>query len=221
MIAFRSFITRPLMATLGAALACAVPVGLTAPLAAQSASQSRQIDRAVTALRAISTMKADFSQSDRNGQVIRGEMTLKNPGKIRFEYGDDANLLIVSDGRALTLVDYDVRQVERWPISNSPLGALLDPQRDVARFGKLVPTENSDITAIEVSDTERPEYGRIRLIFLNRAGAPGGMELVSWVALDSQNTRTSIRLSNHRYGMAVPNSAFTYRDPRRTTRRPG
>lgn len=221
MIAFRPLIARPLMLALGAALACAVPVSLSAPLAAQSASQSRQIDRAVTALRAITTMKADFTQSDRNGQVIRGEMTLKNPGKIRFEYGDDANMLIVSDGRALTLVDYDVRQVERWPIRNSPLGALLDPQRDVARFGTLIPTENANVIAIDVSDTERPEYGRIRLIFLNKPGAPGGMELVSWVALDSQNTRTSIRLSNHRYGMAVPNSTFTYRDPRRTTRRAG
>lgn len=221
MITFRPLKSRPLMLALGAALACAVPVSLTAPLSAQSASQSRQIDRAVTALRAITTMKADFTQSDRNGQVIRGQMTLKNPGKIRFEYGDDANMLIVSDGRALTLVDYDVRQVERWPISNSPLGALLDPQRDVARFGKLVPTENANVIAIEVSDTERPEYGRIRLIFLNKPSAPGGMELVSWVALDSQNTRTSVRLSNQRYGMAVPNSAFTYRDPRQTTRRPG
>lgn len=209
------------MLALGAAIACAVPVSLTAPLAAQSANQSRQIDRAVTALRAITTMKADFTQSDRNGQVLRGEMTLKNPGKIRFEYGDDANMLIVSDGRALTLVDYDVRQVERWPISNSPLGALLDPQRDVARYGTVIPTENANVIAIEVSDTERPEYGRIRLIFINRAGAPGGMELASWVALDSQNTRTSVRLSNHRYGMAVPNSTFTYRDPRRTTRRVG
>jgi hypothetical protein len=30
-----------------------------------------------------------------------------------------------------------------------------------------------------------------------------------------------VRLSNHRYGVAVPNSAFTFRDPRRSSRRPG
>jgi hypothetical protein len=39
-------------------------------------------------------------------------------------------LLIVGDGKALTLIDYEVRQVQRWPISNSPLGALLDPLGD-------------------------------------------------------------------------------------------
>ncbi len=61
----------------------------------------------------------------------------------------------------------------------------------------------------------------ITLIFVKKAGAPGGLELVSWVALDSQNQRTTIRLSNHRYGVAVPDSTFRCKDPRVTTRRPG
>ncbi len=221
MTAFRSIFARPLTLAIASALVAAVPATLAAPASAQTASEIAQLDRAVAALRAISTLKADFTQTDRSGQAIRGELTLKNPGRIRFEYGDDTNLLVVSDGRALTLIDYDVQQVERWPISNSPLGALLDPDRDVRRYGTLIPTSNPNVISIEVSDSERPEFGRIRLIFLNSASAPGGMELVSWVALDSQNTRTTIRLTNHRYGMNVPNSTFRFRDPRRTTRRPG
>lgn len=222
-------IVRPLMFALAGGLVCAIPASLAAPLAAQAAGQSSgqsasstaQLDRAITALRAITTMKADFTQTDRNGQAVRGELTLRNPGRIRFEYGDDTNMLVVSDGNSLTLIDYDVQQVERWPIKNSPLGALLDPSRDVRRYGTLVPSSNRNVIAIEVSDPARPEFGQIRLIFINRAGAPGGMELASWVALDSQNTRTTIRLTNHRYGMAVPDSTFRFRDPRRTTRRPG
>lgn len=221
MTAFRSKLTRPVALAIAGALACALPASLAAPVAAQASAETRTLDRAVAALRGITTMKAAFTQTDRQGQVVRGTLTLKNPGKIRFEYGDDANLLIVSNGRSLDMVDYDVRQVERWPISNSPLGALLNPSRDVRQYGTVIPTDNRTVTAIEVSDSDRPEFGRIRLIFLDKAGAPGGMELVSWVALDSQNTRTSIRLFNHRYGMAVPDSTFQYRDPRRTTRRPG
>ena len=100
-------------------------------------------------------------------------------------------------------------------------GKLLDPSRDVARYGKLVPTGNPGVVSIEVRDPKRPEYGRITLIFMRDGSAPGGMELVSWVALDSQNKRTTIRLSNQRYGMAVADSTFTYRDPRRTGRRTG
>ena len=166
-------------------------------------------------------MKADFTQTDRSGQVMSGELTMKNPGKIRFQYSDDVNMLVVSNGRALSLIDYDVQQVEQWPISNSPLGALLDPDRDIRRYGTLVPSNNARITTIEVSDPDRPEFGRIRMIFTAKASAPGGMELTSWVALDLQNTRTTVRLRNQRYGMSVPNSAFNFRDPRRSTRRPG
>lgn len=211
---------RPLRSAFAAALAVAVPAALVAPVA-PVAAQPGDLDRAVTALRAISTMKADFTQTDRKGQVLNGVLTLKRPGKIRFEYQKDANLLVVSTGKSLYLVDYDVNQVERWPIKKSPLGALLDPSRDVGKYGKLVPTGNPDVISVEVRDTSRPEFGVITLIFIRKASAPGGLELTNWVALDSQNQRTTVRLRNQRYGVSVPDSAFTFRDPRRTSRRPG
>ena len=130
-------------------------------------------------------------------------------------------MLIVGNGSSLTIIDYDVRQVERLPIKNSPLGALLDPKRDLARYGKIVPTSNPDVISVEIKDTKKPEYGVITLIFVKNASAPGGLELTSWVALDSQNQRTTVRLSGQRYGIAIPDSAFRYVDPRVTTRRPG
>lgn len=202
------------------ALALSAPLALTVPAAPAAAQANTQLDRAVRALRAISTLRANFTQSDRTGQTVGGTLTLRSPGRIRFEYSDDVNMLIVSNGSTLTMVDYDVQQVERWPIRNSPLGALLDPNRDVARFGRVVPTNSAGVVSIAVEDPSRPEYGQITLIFVERASAPGGLELNSWVALDSQNTRTTVRLSNHAYGMSVPDSAFTYRDPRRSGRRP-
>ena len=75
-------------------------------------------------------------------------------------------------------------------------------------------------TGFEVKDSNKPEYGTITMIFTRNASAPGGLELTSWVALDAQNKRTTVRLSNQRYGMSVSDSTFTYRDPRRTSRRP-
>ncbi|WP_347302314.1 outer membrane lipoprotein carrier protein LolA [Croceibacterium sp. TMG7-5b_MA50] len=203
-----------------AAFALAAPVAVLAPTA-PAIAQNRvdQRDQVVAALRAISTMQADFTQTDRAGRTVNGTLTLKRPGRIRFQYSRDVNMLVVSDGRALTLVDYDVRQVQRWPISNSPLGALLDPNRDVRRYGRLVPTGNPNVLSVEVKDPAKPEYGTITLVFTRDAGAPGGLELTSWVALDAQNTRTTVRLSNQRYGMNVPDRTFTYNDPRRSQRR--
>ncbi len=198
--------------TLGAA-----PQPLASPAAAQSSSD---LDRAVQALRGISTMRASFTQRDRLGNSVRGTMTLKRPGKIRFDYGEDADLLVVSNGRSLYMIDYEVNQVERWPISNSPLGALFDPDRDVKQFGTLLSLGGSDIVSVDVRDPSKPEFGRIILNFQRNSSAPGGLQLTNWVALDAQNHRTTVFLSNHRYGLSVPDSTFRFRDPRRASRRP-
>ena len=215
------FARNPLRTALAGALALALPATALVAPAVPAAAQTGDLDRAVAALRGISTLKADFTQTDRSGRAVRGELTLKQPGKIRFEYEKGTNMLVVSDGRAVTLVDYEVNQVQRWPISNSPLGALLDPNRDVKQYGRLVPTGNPDVLSVEVKDAKRPEFPQITMIFVRKAGVPGGLELASWVALDAQNQRTTVRLSNHRYGVSVADSAFRFRDPRRTTRRPG
>lgn len=189
-----------------------------APAHAQ-ASDSRDLDRAVAAMRSISTMRADFSQTDRQGSMLEGTLTLKRGGKIRFDYGKDADILVVSNGKSLYFVDYEVGQVERYPIRRSPLGALLDPKRDVSRYGKLIPTGSSDVLSILVNDPKKPQYGTINLIFVSDPRAPGGLQLTHWVALDAQNHRTTVRLTNHRYGLAVAESAFDFDDPRRTSRR--
>ena len=211
----------PLRVALAGALAFALPATALVAPAIPAAAQSGELDRVVAALRGITTMKANFTQTDRAGRTVRGELTLKQPGKIRFEYEKGTDMLVVSDGKAVSFVDYEVNQVQRWPISNSPLGALLDPKRDVKRYGKLVPTGNPNVLSIEVKDPKKPEYGAITLVMVKNAGAPGGLELASWVALDSQNQRTTVRLSNHRYGVSVADSAFRFRDPRRSSRRPG
>jgi outer membrane lipoprotein-sorting protein len=217
--------TFPNFRTVAASTLAAISLVLSAaPLAsaqapAASTAGNPALDQAVAALRGIATMRADFVQTDRNGQRTTGVMTLKRPGRIRFQYQRGVPLLIVSDGKALTMIDYEVRQVQRWPISSSPLGALLDPSRDVARFGTLQPTGNPDVVSIEVRDARHPEYGVITLIFMRKASAPGGLELASWVALDSQNKRTTIRLANHQYGLAVADNAFRWTDPRIPTRR--
>ncbi|WP_416385490.1 LolA family protein [Tsuneonella sp. CC-YZS046] len=213
-----SSIKLPIRAVAAAALAAGVPAA-SFMAAAPVAAAATELDSAVAALRSISTLKADFIQTDRSGQRMSGVVTLKQPGKIRFQYEKGVPLLIVADGNALTMIDYEVNQVQRWPIKNSPLGALLDPKRDVARFGTLKPTGNPNVISVEVRDPKKPEYGMITLIFIRDAGAPGGWELSSWVALNSQNNRTTIRLSNQQYGVPVADSAFRYRDPRPTGRR--
>ena len=202
-----------------AALVVSAPAMVVLPSAAMAQSQNADLTSAITALRAIGTMRADFIQADPRGNRVKGVLTLKRPGRIRFQYEKNVPMLIVSDGSALTFIDYQVRQVQRWPIKNSPLGALLNPDRDVMQYGKLVASGNGQVVSIEVRDKKHPEYGVITMVFIRKPGAPGGLELSSWATLDAQNTRTIVTLSNQQYGMAVADNAFRFNDPRGATHR--
>ena len=215
MINLQKLSIKPFRVALILALGAAIPASYFAAPTPVSAAEG-DLDRAVAALRGIGTMTADFTQTDRNGNSIPGKLFLKRPGKIRFEYAPSARMLVVSNGKSLYLVDYEVKQVQRWPIGNSPLGALLDPNRDVKAYGKLVPTDNANVVSVEVRDSKRPEYGMITLIFIRDAAAPGGLRLTNWVALDAQNHRTTVRLSNQTYGTTIADNKFSFTDPRRT-----
>lgn len=201
-----------ILAPLIMALAAA-PVLL--PVATATAQQAQpQLDRVNAYIRGVTTMTADFTQTDRNGQTLSGKLTIKQPGKIRFQYQKGVPLLIVGDGKALTMIDYEVRQVQRWPIGNSPLGALIDPKKDLSKFGKVVQTGDPSVLSVQARDPRRPEFGTITMIFKRDPSGPAGLQLYGWVALDSQNNRTSVRLSNHAYGVPVSDSTFRWNDPR-------
>ncbi len=199
-----------------AAIAAPVAVPGAFPAAAQPAQRPDSADLAQVAdyIRAVKSLTADFAQTDRNGQTLTGKLTLRQPGKIRFQYQKDVPLLIVGDGRALTMIDYEVRQVQRWPIGSSPLGALIDPSRDFTKFSKVIQTGDPDVLSIEARDPKRPEFGTITLVFQRRPSAPAGLDLYGWVARDAQGSRTAVRLSSQRYNVPVPDSAFRWRDPR-------
>ena len=202
-----------ILAPLALALATA-PLALTFTPAIAQQDETADLAKVNAYIKAVTTMTADFSQTDRNGQTLTGQLTLKQPGKIRFQYQKGVPLLILGDGKALTMIDYEVRQVQRWPIGNSPLGALIDPSRDLSKLGKIVPTGDPAILSVQARDPKRPEYGTITRIFKRDASGPAGLQLYGWVMLDSQSNRTAVRFSNQVYGAPVADSAFRWTDPR-------
>ncbi len=200
-----------------ASLCAAIPA-VTIPNAihAQNVKTSAQKLAEITQhLKVVRTMRANFVQTNRLGQRVDGTMIMRRPGKVRFEYKNDQSLLIVADGNSLNMIDYEVNQVQRWPIKNSPLSALLDSNKDLTRFGKIIPTNNENVISVEVRDPKHPEYGIITMFFNRQSNAPAGLSLVGWVALDSKNNRTTVQLNNVKFNTAVSNSAFKWRDPRR------
>ncbi|MGJ3628792.1 hypothetical protein AB5I41_21295 [Sphingomonas sp. MMS24-JH45] len=91
-------------------------------------------------------------------------------------------LLIVGDGKALTFIDYSVRQVQRWPIGNSPLACCSIPNRDISRYAKvLAPSANSERRVGRGRSPKHPEYGRITLVLAQLAHRRGPTSQ-GWVA---------------------------------------
>lgn len=165
-------------------------------------------------LRAVVTMTATFTQTDGRGRTLTGTLTLKRPGRVRFDYGRSANMLIVGDGRALTFIDYEVGQRQRWPINDSPLSVLLNPDQDLSRFARVVQSDPR-LLMIEARDPRRREFGTITLGFSRQPGAPGGLILQGWSTRDAQNNVTNVRLANQRFNLPVADSVFAYREPGR------
>jgi outer membrane lipoprotein-sorting protein len=203
------------------ALALSVaPIGLAAvALPAPAVAQGQNsLDAVRNHLRAVTTMTANFSQTDHRGRTTNGTMTLKRPGKIRFDYRGQ-NMLIVSDGRRLNFLDYDANQQQSWPIADSPLSVLLDPNRDWSRFARVI-RDDADTVVIEARDPRRREFGRITFAFIKVNGTPGGLSLQGWNVRDAQNNLTQFRLSDQRFNIDVADSVFRFqpvrgRGPRR------
>jgi outer membrane lipoprotein-sorting protein len=202
-----------LMSIVARALA---PVALIATVStAAPAATSGELKAVETSLSATQSMTADFLQTDGKGRQMAGTLSLKRPGKIRFAYGGGVNALLVADGKTLHYLDYDVAQHSKWAIGSSPLAVLLAPNPDLDRIARIVPSNNAQVVVVRARDARRPEFGTLVLAFVRSGGAPGGLRLEGWTAIDAQNKKTTVRLSNQRFNVAVPDSAFSFTEPKR------
>jgi outer membrane lipoprotein-sorting protein len=196
-----------------AALALTCAGAAILPQAASVAQAPSPLAQVAGHLRGVQTMTANFTQTDRRGQSLSGVLTLKRPGKLRFQYQPGVPMLIVADGKRLTMIDYETKRVESWPIGNSPLGILLDANPDLGRIAKVV-RDDAQSLLVQARDPRKPQYGTITLGFAKSGAGPAGLVLEGWTVIDAQNNRTTVRLSGQRFNAAIADSAFAWNDPR-------
>jgi outer membrane lipoprotein-sorting protein len=189
-----------------------MPVAVIAAAAPAAAAESADLAKLRAHISSVQTMTAKFTQIDARGRSSSGTMQLKRPGKVRFEYSS-GDLLLVADGRNLYVLDYQVGQKSSLPLNRTPLGVLLSSSPNLKGRAQIVP--GSDSRVVTVRATDPAQYGSVTLVFMRSASAPGGLALYGWTALDGQNRRTTVRLSDVRYNVAVPESAFTFREPKK------
>ena len=189
-----------------------VPVALIAAAPAIAAAQSPDLERLKTHLGAVQTMTANFTQTDDKGRVATGTLQMKRPGRVRFEYSG-GDLLLIANGKTLTFLDYSVGQKSSYPLGRTPLGPLLSGSPDFNGKAEILPNPDKRILVARARNTG--QYGQLTLAFLRNASAPGGLQLYGWTAIDPQNHRTTVKLSDVRFNVAVPESAFTFAEPKK------
>jgi outer membrane lipoprotein-sorting protein len=176
------------------------------------AADSADMARLKAHISGVHTMTATFTQTDSRGRSSAGRMVLERPGKVRFQYGS-GDLLLVANGKTLTLIDYQVGQKSSWPLNRTPLGVLLSSSPDLKGRAQIVPSSDPYVVSVRARDPS--QYGSPTLVFLRSGSAPGGLQLYGWTAIDGQNRRTTVKLSNVRYNVAVPGGSFTYAEPKK------
>lgn len=187
-----------------------LPIALAAPGIA--AAPSPDLARLKAHLSSVQTMTGNFTQTDAKGRVDSGTLQMKRPGRIRFEYGG-GDVLLVANGKTLTFIDYAVGQKSSWPLGRTPLGPLLSNSPDFNGKAEILPSADSRVVVARAKSAG--QYGQLTLAFLRNPSAPGGLQLYGWTAIDPQNHRTTVKLTNVRFNVAVPESAFNYAEPKK------
>ena len=177
-----------------------------------AAADSPDLARLKAHLTSVQTMTANFTQTDGKRRTDTGTLQLKRPGRVRFEYSG-GDLLLVADGSKLSFLDYQVGQKSSWPLGRTPLGPLLSSSPDFNGKAEILPSADSRVVVARAKNAG--QYGQLTLAFLRSPSAPGGLQMYGWTAIDPQGHRTTVKLSDVRYNVAVPDSAFTFAEPKK------
>lgn len=166
----------------------------------------------------ITSLKARFVQQAPDGSLSRGVMYILRPGHVRFQYDGDVPVLIVGDGKTLNLIDYEVGQVTRWPIEDTPLNYLVGGNISFADRDIVVaagPGVLANMISVTAEDPKRPDHGTITLVFSSTPGdgAPK-LQLRAWQVIDAQGGMTTVTLFDTEVNPKVSDALWTFDDPR-------
>ena len=163
----------------------------TAAFALAPADQAL-VDKAVAYLQGLPSARGRFVQTDPRGSVSQGIIYMQRPGRARFEYDAPSSLLVVSDGKVVSVADKRLKTVNRYFLSQTPLKLFLadeirlDRGVTVSRVTRL--NDGFELTA---QDRVGKTRGQIVLTFIDSP-----MQLLGWKITDARNAETTVRLTS-------------------------
>ncbi len=177
---------------LGLALVSGVSAQAKTAAIALNADQQSSIRKLNDYLNSFESLKADFVQVSSKGGMAQGQMLISKPGKLRFEYAPPNPLLIVSDGRWLTIKDKVKEKGDQFPLSSTPLRLVVAPQIDLLAETDVIDFNSTDgLTSVSFVDRKGSLGGYITLVYDERRN-----QLVQWVVVDGKGRHTTVQLTN-------------------------
>lgn len=158
----------------------------------------------------IETLRADFLQLAPDSSLSEGRVYIRRPGLLRVEYEPPVQFLIIGDGRWLNMIDYEVNDVSRWSIAETPLQILVKPDLDLEKDVKVRDVERREgLLRLTVSSPDVPGQEKISFTF---SEAP--FQLRQWEIDDGNGNITRVALTNTETNIDVPRDIFEFEDPR-------
>lgn len=186
-------------------LLLAVPLVMAGFAAAPGSAQQLSLNQISNYLNSFATAEGEFTQINADGTISTGQIYIKRPGRIRFEYNPPEEALVIGGGGSLAV--FDPRSNEgpaRYPLSETPLNIILQRNVDLAR-ANMVTGHSSDgtTTSIVAQDPDHPEYGNIQLVF-----TADPVELRQWVITDDVGSQTTVVLGDLNKGGSIRDILF-------------
>jgi outer membrane lipoprotein-sorting protein len=166
--------------------------GTKTPTIELSAEQQQSINKISAYINSFQSLKSNFTQISPRGQSSQGVLLISKPGKLRFEYAAPNPLLIVSDGKWLTIKNRVKEKGDQFPLSATPLRLVVSPKIDLLAETNVIGFESKDgMTSVSLADRKDSLGGYIVLIFDEQQN-----QLQQWVIVDGKGRRTTVQLAN-------------------------
>lgn len=159
------------------------------------------------ALNGIDTLQARFVQTAPDYSSTTGTLSVRRPGRLRFEY-DDAPMLIVSDGSTVAVRDTDLETTDRVPLRSTPLWWILAEDVDIGRDAMVRDVWEQD-GFLYVGIEDRDEEVQGSALFLFDADT---YQLSQWYVTDATEMTTRIVLEDVETGVTLDPRLFVLDD---------
>ena len=147
-------------------------------------------------------------------QDVKGTVTIKKPGKMKWSYGAPDTQILISDGSTLWLYVPDEEQATKVPIES--IYSSNTPALFLAGKGKLMQTFNIESVNLDkdpIRITLTPKADDQALIRLQLFADKKNYQITGSTVYDKLGNKTEIRFSNIKTNREIPEKTFQFQAP--------